>query len=448
MSNFEDFYNAHTAHQSRVCHVAYTLDDYQPVICTHIGDQPLFYFDEEIVDDESEEMFDPSELGFLSAELEILKQEIDGFNIKVDAVPQSTLKTMEEFSENAESFGFDFSITKDEQATRLKEITDTLEQSRLAAAYLNMAEKYNVTIMMSEQVEKAFYDRRSGIILLYPHMDKVDQILLVTQELRRHWQHRQGVLINPMTFQPEHAILVNRAQDADLAVSVIRTAWELQLAGIREVWERVEDSPMADLARAFSREAFLDFRTINDGTASSAVFEAWFLSDRCRQKDKVIIQSMLADYNGYVFENGAASENLTAELIATLGSMPFGKNYLSMHAQVVMDDPIFNEVRDRSSANFLWFIKFERSFKESEQHLQTESGLSTHDIRHDLLNRNSQDPNHERTQSADVIQLFEYQSEDTAKESGTSILSKGGKSRALRKGGAEIIDLKCWSTKQ
>jgi len=447
MSNFEDFYNAHTAHQNRVCHVAYTLDDYQPVICTHVGDQPLFYFDEEVVEDE-EELFDTSELGLLSKEIETLKQEIDGFHLDVHAVAESTLKASEEFSENIESIGFDFALTQEQQAVRLGEILDALKESRLAAAYLNMADKYNVKIMMSEQVEKAFYDRRSGTILLYPHMDKVDQILLVTRELRRHWQHRQGVLINPMTFQPEHAILVNRAQEADLAVSVIRTAWELQLANIRDVWERVENSPMADLARAFSREAFLDFRAINDGTAASSVFEAWFLSDRCRQKDKVIIQLMLADYNGYVFDNTTSSEHLTVEVISKLGDMPFGKNYLSLHAPIIMDDPVFSEVRDRSSANFLWFIKFERSFKESEQHLQSESDLSTNDIRHDVLNQ-SQDLKDDPKRSADIIQLFEYQTDGIAeKDDGGSILSKGIEKRSRRSAGAEIIDLKRWSAKR
>ena len=40
-----------------------------------------------------------------------------------------------------------------------------------------------------------------------------------------------------------------------------------------------------------------------------------------------------------------------------------------------MDDAIFNEVRDRSNANFLWFVKFERSFRETEQHLQHSSDL-------------------------------------------------------------------------
>ncbi|MGH1456312.1 MAG: DUF6782 family putative metallopeptidase [Alphaproteobacteria bacterium] len=445
--NFEEFCKTHSM-KDRVCGAAYTINDFQPVICTHIGDQPLFYFDEEIIEEEEEELlFNTDELGFLAHEIQTLKNEIADMESPVLSIKEETKKSIELFSQNAESMNQDFYMSDAETDIRLQDIISILKESRLCAAYLMEAEKYDIKIMMSEQVEKAFYDRRSGSISLYPHMDKTEQVLQLACELRRHWQHRQGALINPLMFQPEHAVLINRAQEADLAVSVIRTAWELQLAGIRDVWERVENSPMADLARAYAREAFLDFRTINNGTASASVFEAWFLSERCRQQDKKIIQSMLADYKGYVFEHGTSSENVTAELIAALGIMPFGKNYLAAHAPIIMDDPIFTEVRDRSNANFLWFIKFERSFKETEQHLQLDSDLSTHgDIRHDLLNQ-SQDHKNEHKQSADVIQLFEYQSEDKKPKRKASFFSRKKPEHVPAGESAQIIDMQRWSKK-
>ncbi len=431
--------------QHRVCGVAYTINDYQPVICTHIGDQPLFYFDEEEIIEEEEGLFDPEELGMLAHEIQVLKEELlgEGYDTSTTYVEEKTMTSFVEFSENMEdvSLKSDFYLSDKEQSQRLDEIKSILQESRLASSYMNIAEKYGVEIMMSEQVEKAFYDRRSGKILIYPHMDMLDQIMLATRELRRHWQHRQGALINPLTFTPEHAILINRAQEADLCVSVIRTAWELQLAGKKDVWERVENSPLSDLARAFAREAFLDFRTINNGVAGAAVFEAWFLSERCRQNDRKIIQEMLADHNGYVFENDQSSHTVTSSLISALGEMPFGKNYLASHAHIIMDDPIFAEVRDRSNANFLWFIKFERTFKEAEQELHSDSDLSTHDVRHDLYNQNSQDQNNGITQTADIIQLFEQQPKKR-------ITSKN--SKATREGGqsADVIDLRRWSSKR
>jgi len=146
------------------------------------------------------------------------------------------------------------------------------------------------------QIENGTYDRKNKKIMINPTLNNEDQILMATQELRRHYQHRQGALIHPLMFHPDNAILINRAQTCDLVVSMIRVAWELQLAGNKDVWTRIENSSMADLGRAFAREAYLDFRTINNGEAAAAVFEAWFLSERCRSQDKVLIQQMLSDY--------------------------------------------------------------------------------------------------------------------------------------------------------
>ena len=57
---------------------------------------------------------------------------------------------------------------------------------------------------------------------------------------------------------------------------------------------------------------------------------------------------------------------VTNDVIARTGEVPTGKNYLSGLIEVMKADPLFTEVRDRSNANFLWFIKFERSFRETE----------------------------------------------------------------------------------
>ncbi|MBI1302152.1 MAG: hypothetical protein GC137_10950 [Alphaproteobacteria bacterium] len=428
--NFDNIISTAMVHK-RVCHVAYTLNDWQPVLCTYIGDQPLYYFEEDVIDDD-DGVFDPAELEFLEGEIEHLRAELERYEEAAFHVPQHTVQRFQEFAENIESLEI-APIRFDE---RLAKVVEILKESRVAASYLTVAEKHDITISMSDQVETSFYDRRSGSILLNPNMEQVDHIMFLAKELRRHWQHRQGVLINPLLFQPEHAILVHRAQEADLVTSVIRVAWELQLANIKDVWTRIENSPMADLSRAYAREAFLDFRTINNGVANAAVFEAWFLSERCRQHDKKIIKTMLDDYNGYVFHHSGPSKQVTAELIAGLGEMPFGKNYLAIHAGIIMDDPIFNEVRDRANANFLWFIKFERTFKESEQHLHLDTELSTGDIRHDVFKDQGQ--GYGKQQGADIIQLFEQQSNRKPQPAGLSARAKNQKS-------ADVIDIRRWT---
>ena len=228
--------------------------------------------------------------------------------------------------------------------------------------------------------------------------------MLAIRELRRVWQHRNGALLNPLIFHPDQAILVNRAQIADLAVIMVRVAWELQLAGEKAPWERLANSSMADLAHAFSRESCLDFRNLNNGNAQSAVFESWFLSERCCKEDKNLVQLMLADYQGYVFDTQQSSQNVTAELVIALGSMPFGKNYLAPHINTILNEAIFTETRDRSNANFLWFIKFERSFRETERELQTGCDISGHDNDHDFINnKNKRFGDHEKTSEIIVL---------------------------------------------
>jgi len=117
------------------------------------------------------------------------------------------------------------------------------------------------------------------------------------------------------------------------------------------------------------------------------VFEAWFLSDRCRQQDRKLIQLMLADYQGYVFEGENVSRTVGNELIIALGTMPFGKNYLAPYVGTIVSDAVFTEIRDRSNANFLWFIKFERSFREAEQELQGHEN-NARDDHHESLKNN------------------------------------------------------------
>ncbi len=406
---------------SQSCRVAYTINNSQPVACTIIGDQPLFYLDHESDALESEvSLFEDIDFAILENELRELKREMNLFD-----------KFSNNFIENDQSVVENFLTDKaiicevSKPTTQSIELlANELQGSRLASAYLECAAQYQVKLAYSDQVENAIYDSKNSKIFVNPQLDKTDQILTVSRELRRHYQHRQGALIHPLIFNPDNAILVNRIQICDLIVSMIRIAWELQLSGNKEAWQRIESSSLSDLGRAFAREAYLDFRTINNGEATTAVFEAWFLSERCQTEDKTLIQQMLSDYQGYVFDLEETTQHITPAFIAALGQMPFGKNYLAEHALTIMHDPIFSDIRDRSNANFLWFIKFERSFRETEHGLQNEPNL-TSGIRHDDFNRNIEDrvygsppkendakfgekfeKQYDRQQAAEIITLF------------------------------------------
>lgn len=367
--------------RDRVCRVSYSLNNTQPVRSTIIGDQPLFYMDDFAcgVEDDEGLFFDPSEISMLENEIDSLRKEIQSFERLTKDYAQEPDRNYQNFQEDK----INISSTQPlpQAFASIEKLYEALGQSRLAKAYIACAEEHKVKIAYSAQVEDASYERKTGLILINPNFNLADQILLTARELRRHWQHRQGALVNPLLFHPDNAILINRMQTADLVVAMIRVSWELQLSGARQAWERIENSSFADLGRSFAREAFVDFRAVNNGQAGAAVLESWFLSERCRQEDKKLIKQMLADYRGYVFDREESHATLTPALISALGTMPYGKNYLAAHVNTLLTDPVFNEVRDRSNANFLWFIKFERSFRETERDLQSSGQHTTADAR-------------------------------------------------------------------
>ncbi len=399
----------------RVCRVSYLLNNDQPVRSTIIGDQPLFYMDfEELLEDEL-------------AALDMLEQELSLGNNLAPAYEYR----YEELESCPEALILDFQLNissvvgaGNAEERDISEILELLKTSRFAAALYEYACDYGIKIEFSDQVENADYLRESAAIKINSNLNKEEQVLLLARELRRVWQHKNGILLHPLTFYPDQAILVNRAQVADLTVCMIRTAWELQLGGMREAWERIENSPMADFARIFAREAFLDFRTLNNGMAMAAAFETWFISERCRVQDKYLIQQMLSDYQGYIFEAEDSSRTVTAELIARLGEVPFGKNYLAPYASTIIIDPLFTDVRDRANANFLWFIKFEKSFRETEQELQNGSGLHDHAFQHDLFGNQSKDSNNDKSENV-IVLSYEDQDRNGRKEVACSSGGRG-----------------------
>ncbi|HEY0901144.1 MAG TPA: DUF6782 family putative metallopeptidase [Micavibrio sp.] len=431
--------------------MAYTLNNYQPVRCTIIGDQPLFFMDyegafeadsfaagieghldESFLSHALDHGFDPLDA------VETIENGVAQLQARVmNALDHGALEALMEEDRASSALALfqqdsDFVCTAGAADVVMHEdaayILSLIGKSHFGAALIENARKYETAFIMGGAVSSAQYDRRQNSIFINPHLNEYDQILLVTRELRRVWQHRHGALVHPLTFHPDQAVLVHRAQVADLCVAMVRTAWEMQLSNHTDAWERLEESSMADLARAFAREAYMDFRAVNNGEAAAAVFEAWFLSERCRQEDRRLIQQMLADYQGYVFENINPSTAVTAELILALGSQPgeqstdktassalsiagtkaAGKNYLAPYVQSIMNDALFTEIRDRSNANFLWFIKFERSFRETEQELQTldtSSVSGAHQKNPPNAQENNQRFGDHHEQKADIVSL-------------------------------------------
>jgi hypothetical protein len=252
-------------------------------------------------------------------------------------------------------------------------LLETLRKSRTAAALLDAEDAPEISY--DPQHAGAQYYPREGarpLITLNPYRTRGDLLGLLTRELRRVWQHRNGALVNPLLFEPDEAILVNRAQAADAFMMTVKVAWELKLAGEQEAWNHICGSPMADIGRSFEIRAQADFRTLNNGAAARCAYDKFFEDSRTKLHDKSIIHQMLLDENGYL-KTASARPRVSQDLFRRLGEMPGGANYFSGRSGRAPTDASYATVEDRSNANFLWFIKFERSFQEREMQLVQES---------------------------------------------------------------------------
>jgi hypothetical protein len=254
----------------------------------------------------------------------------------------------------------------------IAELMSILMKSRTADALLSCG---GVQILHDRQVPcSQYYPVKDGghVVTLNPLHPKGDLINMLSRELRRAWQHRQGALVNPLMFEPDEAILVNRAQTADALVTTVRIAWELKLAGENDAWEYLTASPMGDVSRIFETRAQTDFRTLNNGEAARAAYDKFFEDSRTKQHDKRVIHQMLLDEQGYI-KSMEKRPRVSLELFQKLGELPEGRNYLAIRGKRLPTDMCYATVEDRSNANFLWFIKFERSFQEKELKMMQES---------------------------------------------------------------------------
>ena len=254
----------------------------------------------------------------------------------------------------------------------IEELTAVILKSRTGEALLK--DSPGIIIIYDEQNPASQYYGRGDqrIITLNPLRPKGDLVNLLARELRRDWQYRHGALVNPLKYEPDEAILVNRAQNADVLMIGVKIAWELKLAGEVEAWEFLTASPLVDVTRTFEIKAQSDFRTLNNGEASRAAYDKFFEDARTKLHDKRIIHQMLLDESGYMKTREKAPK-VSMDLFKRLGEIPNSRNYLAMKAKHAPTDLCYSTVEDRSNANFLWFIKFERSFQEKELQMVQDS---------------------------------------------------------------------------
>lgn len=254
------------------------------------------------------------------------------------------------------------------------ELLSYISKSRTGQALLDCEGCKDIKIYYDPQVAASQYYSETNVITINPHRPKAEMVMMLARELRRSWQFHNGVLLNPLMFEPDEAILLNRAQQADAMMISIRLAWELKLSGEDLIWDYMVGSPVVDVLRTFEIHASNDFRSLNNGEAARAAYDKWFEDNRLKMHDKRIIHQMLLDDKLHISDKYQNHQGqLSNELLAQLGDLPDGKNYLALNGHKLPTHEDYSAVEDRSNANFLWFIKFERSFQEKEQQMIQES---------------------------------------------------------------------------
>ncbi len=342
--------------------IAMTFKGQAPVMCSFVASDNHFYADAS--DDELMMSFEDS----LEADL-------------ADSMIPDALKQAKETSEGFITLGdpeCGLPLTDDlaalcenafapVQGSSIDDALDMLKHSDLAREYIAFATDNNIAIEASNIIDQMDVDYASNTIFIPIAQNVVATALNIVRGIRA----MQMVDVRALLVNPDRAILLNRSMQAELACAPVQVAWEMKLSGDNTAWDYVSKSGVADLAYAFAHRASDDFRALRDGKAAIAAFDQWFYSGRTRKADRALIQVLLASSD----EASEAIETSNSEAIEALRSVGkrsnIGRNYLIDHFMTLLDDGFYGEVRDRSNANFMWFVKFERSFRDAEIKMQT-----------------------------------------------------------------------------
>lgn len=259
----------------------------------------------------------------------------------------------------------------------IQTLIDFLKDSATARTMLfTRHEDLRTEIAFDDQTIVSQFYPEQNTITLNPDRPVAELACVLVKEMRRAYQFQSGNLHNPMNFAPDDAILINRAQQADALMMAIRVAWELKLLGQNQMWEFMTAAPFSDVTRTFEIHAQNDFRTLNDGRASRAAYDKWFDDHRTKIHDKRVIHQMLLEDTRYAEQRRDQITPLTEQMLFNMASVPGGKNYMSLKGHRAPMHAEYMDVEDRSNANFLWFVKFERNFQEKETEMMMEESLA------------------------------------------------------------------------
>jgi hypothetical protein len=220
-----------------------------------------------------------------------------------------------------------------------------------------------VKIIPNSQVKSYEYNPKAKIASYSPIGSDDEIFLLKLSAIRAAYISLKGVNFNFLEYHPDIAVVLNRLIPADNMAILVQCAWEERFKNNFGPWNLLK-TICPDICQAVKATAREDFRTLRDGDALVSAFECWFLSERPNFYDTKTIKTLLANFKYIKNQDSNITHQISSigKIIACLGDIPKRKNYLVNHISTIIQDTIFTEVRGRSNANFLWFIKFEMSY--------------------------------------------------------------------------------------
>lgn len=317
---------------------AYTYKDTHPIWCSLIGDMPLFYRSSPSSEwDEGEYETDDDEKDPVLLQLE---RDIADLRAKSSRAKERLPERVHSW-DLVKQNSFDGSVLWQPQ-----DLLDLLGSVGIGRQLIRDIDQ----VITGPAITAEFID---GTLIVNNHRD-LYQVAFATIRALRVTRNK------PSNHQIDHAIFYYRLIEADSLCWMFRWAWEKLLTGNTYPMEMYR-AAYPDLALAGTREAMDDFRSLRDGRCSKEVAEVWFLNEYCRAIDTRTIQRVLADYSKASFD-----EELTISGALAITELKGEVNYLSKTIRLMMVDPTFTEVRRRQDANFVWFLKFEKSFAKDE----------------------------------------------------------------------------------
>lgn len=264
----------------------------------------------------------------------------------------------ESFLENCE----DVTLAKKSEYRLSKDsLLEGLHQIEFTRALLE-ATKVKVALRRIGQKHTSF-DKSTNTIFVHPLSTFADAILGVVADLRRAYR---GCWLDKLPcLDYDSVILVSRMDEADIFAHQARFTQE---------WFLKNREQLRDSCGSGG-----DFRDLSNGAYLGGALETWFITESAQLKefDKKVVSGFLA--GNYVLPpiDTPASTTYVCQSILDLTTVPPGRygigdcSYIGRWVSPLklLQDPAFTEIRDRSTSNFWWFIRFERSMAAAEKQL-------------------------------------------------------------------------------